>query len=114
MADGAGFWMDVHQMLLDVSIAPSYIKFGQNGGIQYPLLKIIKKDLGFEQQFSRNHMQLNRGNNTFSEVAIQTNTHATDWSWGVLLQDFDSDGKEDIFISNGILKRPNDLDYINY
>ena len=43
MADGAGFWMDVHQMLLDVSIAPSYIKFGHNGGIQHPLLKIIKK-----------------------------------------------------------------------
>ena len=41
-------------------------------------------------------MQINRGNNTFSEVAIQTNTHATDWSWGVLLQDFDSEGKEDI------------------
>ena len=30
-------------MLLDVSIAPSYIKFGHNGGIQHPLLKIIKK-----------------------------------------------------------------------
>ena len=43
MADGAGFWMGVHQILLDVSIAPSYIKFGHNGGIQHPLLKIIKK-----------------------------------------------------------------------
>ena len=31
-------------MLLDVSIAPSYIKFGHNGGIQHPLLKIIKND----------------------------------------------------------------------
>ena len=63
---------------------------------------IAAKNLGFEQQFSRNHMQISRGNNTFSEVAIQTNTHATDWSWGVLLQDFDSDGRDDIFISNGI------------
>ena len=43
MADGAGFWVGVHQILLDVSIAPSYIKFGHNGGIQHPLLKIIKK-----------------------------------------------------------------------
>ena len=88
--------------------------FLKSGGEDLDKISRIKKDLGFEQQFSRNHMQINRGNNTFSEVAIQTNTHATDWSWGVLLQDFDSDGKDDIFISNGILKRPNDLDYINY
>ena len=88
--------------------------FLKSGGEDLDKISRIKKDLGFEQQFSRNHMQINRGNNTFSEVAIQTNTHATDWSWGVLLQDFNSDGKDDIFISNGILKRPNDLDYINY
>ena len=40
--------------------------------------------------------------------------YATDWSWSVLLADFDNDLKNDIFISNGIVKRPNDLDYINY
>ena len=88
--------------------------FLKSGGEDLDKISRIKKDLGFEQQFSRNHMQINSGNNTFYDVAIQTNTHATDWSWGVLLQDFDSDGKEDIFISNGIIKRPNDLDYINY
>ena len=36
-------------MLLDVFIAPSYIKFGHNGGIQHPLLKIIKKDFFFKR-----------------------------------------------------------------
>ena len=41
--------MDVHQMLLDVSIAPSYIKFDLNGGIQHPLLKIIEKDFFFKR-----------------------------------------------------------------
>ena len=40
--------------------------------------------------------------------------YATDWSWSVLLADFDNDWNNDIFISNGIVKRPNDLDYINY
>ena len=49
MANGAGFWMGVHQILLDVSIAPSYIKFGLNGGIQHPLLKIIEKDFFFKR-----------------------------------------------------------------
>ena len=36
-------------MLLDVFIAPSYIKFGHNGGIQHPLLKIIKKHFFFKR-----------------------------------------------------------------
>ena len=84
--------------------------FLKSGGEDLDKISRIKKDLGFEQQFSRNHMQISRGNNTFSEVAIQTNTHATDWSWGVLLQDFDSDGRDDIFISNGILKPKSNIE----
>ena len=31
-----------------------------------------------------------------------------------MIQDYDNDGKNDLFVSNGIVKRPNDLDYINY
>ena len=40
--------------------------------------------------------------------------YATDWSWSVLIQDFDNDLDQDLYITNGIYKRPNDLDYINY
>ncbi|MEQ1587536.1 MAG: VCBS repeat-containing protein, partial [Cyclobacteriaceae bacterium] len=39
---------------------------------------------------------------------------ATDWSWGPLLADFNNDGWRDLFVANGIMRRPNDLDYINY
>lgn len=39
---------------------------------------------------------------------------ATDWSWATLLMDFDNDGYKDIFIANGIPKRMNDMDYVNY
>ena len=88
--------------------------FLKSGGEDSDKISRIKKEFGFEQQFSRNHFNLNRGNGSYSEIALQTQTHATDWSWGVLLQDFDCDGLNDIFISNGIVKRPNDLDYINY
>lgn len=77
-------------------------------------LRRIKADLGFEEQFARNHLQINTGLSSFLELALQTRTFATDWSWAVLLQDFDNNGKKDIFITNGIAKRPNDLDYINY
>jgi hypothetical protein len=39
---------------------------------------------------------------------------ATDWSWSPLFAEFDNDGKKDLFISSGIVKRPVDLDYIRF
>lgn len=86
----------------------------KSGGEDSDQVARIKERYGFRPQYARNHMQINNGNNTFSDVALQTKTFATDWSWGVLLADFDNDGWNDIFIPNGIVKRPNDLDYINY
>lgn len=73
----------------------------------------IKTSFGYQPQYARNTMQINNGNG-FSDIAPLTQTHATDWSWSALIQDFDNDGLNDIFITNGIYKRPNDLDYINY
>jgi len=77
------------------------------------LMDIFTTDM-FEDQYARNHFQLQQPGQTFSDIALMTNTYATDWSWSVLLQDFDNNGLADIFISNGIVKRPNDLDYINF
>ena len=50
----------------------------------------------------------------FSEVGLYAGIAATDWSWSPLWMDFDNDGLKDLFISNGIPKRLNDIDYINY
>jgi len=74
----------------------------------------IKLNKGYHHQFVRNTLQLNRGNNKFSDIALMTGIYATDWSWASLICDLDNDGKKDIYISNGIFKRPNDLDYVNY
>lgn len=86
----------------------------KSGGEDTDQIKRIKANLGFEPQFARNHLQLNTGRASFIDLALQTRTFATDWSWAVLMQDFDNNGWKDIFITNGIVKRPNDLDYINY
>lgn len=85
-----------------------------SGGEDSDNIKRVKHDFGFEPQNARNHFQLNNQNGSFSDIAYITKTFATDWSWSVLLQDFDNNTKSDIFISNGIVKRPNNLDYINY
>ena len=59
-------------------------------------------------------MHLNLGDEHFGDVALMTGLEATDWSWSVLIDDFDNNSIPDIFITNGIFKRGNDLDYMNY
>ncbi len=69
---------------------------------------------GYHHQLARNNLQLNNGDGTFSEIAMFADVYATDWSWGTLFLDFDHDGYRDIFISNGIPRRMNDIDYFNF
>lgn len=69
---------------------------------------------GYHPQFSRNMLHINQGGEWFQEVALLSGIAATDWSWGALFGDYNLDGEQDLIISNGIPKRPNDLDYIKY
>ena len=68
----------------------------------------------FHYQFQRNMLHLNNSDGTFSEVAALAGVHATDWSWGALLFDMDSDGLKDIFVANGIVKDLTDQDFVNF
>lgn len=74
----------------------------------------FKLKYGYNVQFARNNLQLNNGNSTFSEIGMFANVHATDWSWASLFLDFDHDGYKDLFVSNGIPRRMNDIDYVNF
>ncbi|MCB0663526.1 MAG: CRTAC1 family protein, partial [Saprospiraceae bacterium] len=74
----------------------------------------FKLGYGYNYQFARNNLQINNGDKTFSEVGIYAGVHATDWSWSPLFVDYDNDGYKDLFISNGIPRRMNDIDYVNY
>lgn len=74
-----------------------------------------KMSFGYTYQYSRNCLQLNTGRGgRFSDIALYSGVAATDWSWSPLVADFDLDGFPDLFITNGIKRRQNDLDYIKY
>jgi len=69
---------------------------------------------GFFHQFTRNTLQLNNGDGTYSEIGRLAGVEATDWSWGALMFDMDNDGYNDIFVANGIYRDIINLDYLDY
>ena len=98
---------------VDMLPADPYILKSSLGGDDYDIYN-YKISVGYNYQYTRNNLQLNRRNGMFSETGLYSGVDATDWSWSALWMDFDNDGWKDLFISNGIPKRLNDMDYINY
>lgn len=105
-------------MSLDMKPEDETIVKSSVGADPYNIYR-YKLKFGYHYQFPKNALQLNQGNlfdstMQFSEIAQFAGVEATDWSWSVLLHDMDNDGWKDIFITNGILRRPNDLDYLKF
>ncbi len=99
---------------LDMLAYDEKVLKASEGDENIQIQKIRIKDYGYHYQFTRNMLFLNQPDGSFTETALQSGVAATDWSWSALFGDFDQDGEQDLFISNGIPKRPNDLDYINF
>jgi hypothetical protein len=82
-------------------------------------LQELKVSRDFHYQYMQNTLQLNQsgapdGKTWFSEIARFTGTHATDWSWGALIFDMDSDGEKDIFVANSINKDLTNQDFVSF
>ncbi|MEP6711431.1 MAG: VCBS repeat-containing protein [Ferruginibacter sp.] len=106
---------DAYPEIISMDMLPSdpYILKRSLGEDAYDIFN-FKINSGYSHQYTRNNLQLNRRNGLFSEVGLYSGVAATDWSWAPLFVDFDNDGLKDLFISNGIPKRMNDIDYINF
>lgn len=75
--------------------------------------------LGYEPAFVRNMLQLHNGVRMhnqkaepfYSEIGQLAGISETDWSWSVLMADFDNDSWKDIYITNGLAKDVTNNDY---
>ena len=75
---------------------------------------------GYQPEFTRNMLQLNNGTRQidsakepfFSEIGQLAGISETDWSWSVLMADFDNDGRKDMHITNGIAKDLTNNDFL--
>lgn len=108
-------WSDVISLDMepeDASILKASL--GEDGFAIYQM----KLGYGYHNQYARNALQLNGGLTSgrlnFQEIAQFAGVSATDWSWSSIFLDFDSDGQKDLFISNGIPRRMNDVDYVQF
>lgn len=72
---------------------------------------------GYYYQYMRNmlHLACNSGDKIrFSEVGQLAGISNTDWSWSALFGDFDLDGWQDLFITNGYMRDYTNLDFLKF
>ena len=73
--------------------------------------KFLNEDLKFTKQFMFNSLQMGLGKGKYSEISQYMGLAKTEWSWAVLLADFDNDGYKDYYVANGFLRETKDNDF---
>lgn len=73
--------------------------------------RLLVDGLQLPHQYMFNSLQLNNGNGTYSNIAHSAGVSSTDWSWSVLIEDFDYDGLKDIYVTNGYRRYALDNDF---
>lgn len=109
-------WLDL--MTLDMKPQDEILYKQAQGPDPYDIYR-FKRSFGYHHQFPQNSVQVNQGNMAGGEIRFSDNAQmmgvaSTDWSWSTLMADFNLDGWKDLYISNGIPRRPNNLDYLKF
>lgn len=105
---------------LDMNPEDNYRKKMMLGPNNYHIYQ-NSDEYGYQYQYVRNVLQLNRGPRpdsintpTFSDIGFYSGIAETDWSWTPAVADFDNDGYRDIIITNGYPKDVTDHDFTTW
>ena len=89
---------------LDFLVVDMLSRNHQSRMMQMPALKMAPRligELDTRPNVLRNTLYLNRGDNTYAEIACLADVDASEWSWSVVFLDVDLDGYEDAFVTTG-------------
>ena len=114
-SDHADINNDGHNDLIVVDMLPegnARLKQLYRGNNYDEFEKTLK--YGFGRQYVKNVVQVNNGNASYSDVSYFTGMAWSDWSWAVLIADFDNDGWKDVYITNGFMRDIGDQDYVKF
>jgi hypothetical protein len=100
-------------MVLDMLAATPERRHQLNHLTNFKKFKDMQR-FGLGSQLSRNVLQVNQQPAPFSDIAFMDDMAQTDWSWSVLMADFDNDTFKDIHITNGYYRNITNLDYMDF
>jgi len=100
-------------LTLDMLPSDAYRQGMTSGPDNYDKYQLLVKG-GFHHQTMRNMLQLNQGKAGFSEIGLFSRVAQTDWSWSALLADYNNDGWQDLFVTNGYKRDYTNMDFLLY
>ncbi|MFT5187735.1 MAG: hypothetical protein ACI957_000750 [Verrucomicrobiales bacterium] len=65
------------------------------------------------RQYMRNALYINTGTDRLQEAAFLAGVASTDWTWSLKFADLDSDGKDDLYVTNGAERYWDNSDIMN-
>jgi enediyne biosynthesis protein E4 len=96
-------------LIADMSATNHFKQKTTMGVMGGPILKAANTSR--PPQYMRNALYIGTGTGRFLEGAFLAGLDSTDWTWAVKISDFDNDGWQDVFVTNGTARAMNDSDY---
>ncbi|MGJ8697781.1 MAG: FG-GAP-like repeat-containing protein [Verrucomicrobiaceae bacterium] len=95
-------WTDL--IMADMSATTHYKNKLFMGAMGSGLEQILEEPFG-PRQLPRNAFYLNQGSSRLLEIGNMTGVASTDWTWAIQAEDFDQDGWQDLFFTNGMTRQ---------